>query len=131
VVRLERTPCFGRCPVYQVTISASGRVSFVGKTFVALQGEATGQASKPRLDSLLAEIERQGYFDFADRYVAGAPACGLYATDAPSAITEVTHAGRHKRIEHDYGCSQAPAILAELERGIDDVAGTARWTKPQ
>jgi hypothetical protein len=117
--------------VYQVAISASGRVSFVGKTFVAQQGEASAQVSKPKLDSLLAEIERQGYFDLADRYVAGAAACGLYATDAPSAITEVIHAGRRKRIEHDYGCSQAPASLAVLERGIDEVAGTARWTKPQ
>jgi hypothetical protein len=103
----------------------------LGKRFVAQQGQATGMASKPKLDSLLAEIERRGYFDFADRYVAGAAACGLYATDAPSVITEVMHAGRHKRIEHDYGCSQAPAILGELEQGIDEVAGTARWTKPQ
>jgi Domain of unknown function (DUF6438) len=131
VIQLERTPCFGRCPVYRVAISASGRVSFVGKNFVARQGEAGGQVSKGGLDSLLAEIERQGYFDLADRYVAGAADCGPYATDAPSAITEVTHDGRHKRIEHDYGCSQAPAILAELERRIDEVAGTERWTRRQ
>ncbi len=131
VIKLERTPCFGRCPVYQVAISASGRVSFVGKNFVAQQGEASGQAPKEKLDSLLAEIERQGYFGFADRYVAGAPDCGPYATDAPSAITQVTHAGRHKRIEHDYGCSQAPPVLGELERRIDEVAGTAQWTGKQ
>jgi hypothetical protein len=131
VIKLERTPCLGRCPVYRVTISASGRVSFVGKNFVPQQGEATGQAPKEKLDSLLGEIERQGFFEFADRYVAGAPACGPYATDAPSAITEVTHAGRHKRIEHDYGCSQAPPALGELERKIDEVAGTGRWTGKQ
>jgi len=128
VIKLERTPCFGRCPVYRVAISASGRVTFVGKNFVAQQGEASGQTPKERLDSLLGEMERQGFFEFADRYVAGAPACGPYATDAPSAITEVTHAGRHKRIEHDYGCSQAPPVLGELERRIDDVAGTTQWT---
>jgi hypothetical protein len=131
VIQLERTPCFGRCPVYRVAISASGRVSFLGKNFVVHKGEATGQTAKSTLDSLLAEIERQGYFDFADSYVAGAAACGPYATDAPSAITEVTHAGRHKRIEHDYGCSQAPPVLGELERKIDEVAGTGQWTGRQ
>jgi hypothetical protein len=131
VIKLERTPCFGRCPVYRVAISASGRVSFVGKNFVVQQGEASGQTPKEKLDSLLEEIERQGFFEFADRYVAGAPACGPYATDAPSAITEVTHAGRHKRIEHDYGCSQAPPALGVLERRIDEVAGTAQWTGKQ
>ncbi|HEY7635627.1 MAG TPA: DUF6438 domain-containing protein [Gemmatimonadales bacterium] len=128
VIRLERTPCFGRCPVYRVAITASGRVNYVGKNFVTQQGEATGDTPKERLDSLLGEIDRQGFFGFDDRYVAGSPACGPYATDAPSAITEVTHAGRHKRIEHDYGCSQAPAELAELERRIDEVAGTGQWT---
>jgi hypothetical protein len=131
VIKLERTPCFGRCPVYRVAISASGRVSFVGKNFVAQQGEASGQTPKERLDSLLGEIEQQGFFEFADRYVAGAPACGPYATDAPSAITEVTHAGRHKRIEHDYGCSEAPPALGVLERRIDEVAGTGQWTGKQ
>jgi hypothetical protein len=106
-------------------------VSFVGTRFVAHQGEASGQTSKAKVDSLLAELERQGYFDFADRYVSGSAACGPYATDAPSAITEVSHAGRHKRIEHDYGCTQAPPVLGELERRIDEVAGTGQWTGPR
>jgi Domain of unknown function (DUF6438) len=106
-------------------------VRFLGTRFVEHQGEADGQISKARVDSLLAELERQGYFEFADRYVSGSAACGPYATDAPSAITEVNHAGRHKRIEHDYGCSQAPSVLGELERKIDEVAQTGRWTKQQ
>jgi hypothetical protein len=106
-------------------------VSFLGKNFVTQKGEATGQTARPTLDSLLAEIERQGYFEFADRYVAGEAVCGPYATDAPSAITEVIHAGRHKRIEHDYGCSQAPPVLGELERRIDEMAGTGQWTGRQ
>jgi len=106
-------------------------VSFVGTRFVAHQGEASGQTSKAKVDSLLADLERHGYFDFADRYVSGSVACGPYATDAPSAITEVSHAGRYKRIEHDYGCSQAPPVLGELERRIDEVAGTGQWTRLQ
>ena len=103
-------------------------MSYLGKNFVTQKGEASGEASKATVDSLLDAIERQGYFDLADSYVYGSPACGPYATDLPSAITEVTRAGRHKRIEHDHGCSQAPAVLGELERKIDEVAGTRRWT---
>ena len=45
-VTLERTPCFGTCPVYTVAISRSGEVTFDGKRHVAHTGQAT--ATIPR-----------------------------------------------------------------------------------
>jgi hypothetical protein len=128
VVTLERTPCFGTCPVYSVAISASGIVSFEGTTHVTKQGGAMAEIPAARVDSLLRELEAAGYFDFADAYVMDSPACGQYATDSPTVITSVTAGGRSKTIRHDYGCFAAPAELARLERRIDEVAGTGRWT---
>jgi hypothetical protein len=80
------------------------------------------------VDSLLAALETGGYFGFADAYVMDSPACGQYATDSPTVITSASTGGRAKTIRHDYGCSAAPPELARLERLIDEVAGTARWT---
>ena len=128
VVTLERTPCFGTCPVYRVSISRSGAVRFAGKHHVTRQGEATAQIPAARVDSLLAELEAGGYFGFADAYVMDSPACGQYATDSPTVITSVAAAGRSKTIRHDYGCFAAPAQLVTLERLIDEVAGTSGWT---
>jgi hypothetical protein len=51
------------------------------------------------------------------------------ATDLPTVITEVSGAGRTKRIEDYHGCADRPAGLSALERRIDDVAGTDRWTE--
>jgi len=127
VVTLERTPCFGTCPVYQVAISRSGVVRFVGKNHVAQQGEATAEIPAARVDSLLRELEVGGYFGFADAYVMDSPACGQYATDSPTVITSASAGGRTRTIRHDYGCSAAPQALGRLERRIDEVAGTARW----
>lgn len=128
VVTLERTPCFGTCPVYQVAISRSGTVRFLGTHHVSHQGEATAKIPAARVDSLLGALEAGGYFGFADAYVMDSPACGQYATDSPTVISSVTTGGRSKTIRHDYGCSAAPRELARLERLIDDVAGTDRWT---
>jgi hypothetical protein len=130
VVTLERTPCFGTCPVYQVAISRSGAVRFVGKQHVAQQGEATAEIPAPRVDSLMHELEAGGYFGFADSYVMGTPACGQYATDSPTVITSTSAGGRSKTVRHDYGCSAAPEELGRLERMIDEVAGTSRWVGP-
>jgi hypothetical protein len=127
VVTLERTPCFGTCPVYQVAISRSGVVRFVGKHHVTRQGEATAEIPAARVDSLLRELEAGGYFGFADAYVMDSPACGRYATDSPTVITSATAAGRTKTIQHDYGCDAAPQELGRLERLIDEVAGSSRW----
>lgn len=127
VITLERTPCLGTCPVYQVAISRSGMVRFLGRNHVTRQGEATAEIPAARVDSLLRELEAGGYFGFADAYVMDSPACGQYATDSPTVITSASAGGRTKSIRHDYGCNAAPRELGRLERLIDDVAGTSRW----
>lgn len=127
-VTLERTPCFGSCPVYTLSISRSGVVRFDGKKFVRHTGADSAKISAAAVDSLLAEMSEAGYYDFEERYTSGAPACGRYATDLPSVITSVTDGSRSRRIQHDHGCSDAPPALSRLESRIDEVAGTARWT---
>jgi hypothetical protein len=128
-IRLERGPCFGTCPVYSVTLDASGAVLFEGRRFVADTGVSTSRVPPARIDSLVAELIAGGYFDFTDRYAAGEPGCERYATDLPSVITEVRAGGRSKRIEHDHGCMDAPQALTALEGRIDSVAGVASWLR--
>ena len=127
-VTLERTPCFGTCPVYSVAISRSGQIRFNGKHHVTHTGDAADSIPAGRVDSLLAELDAAGYFGFADDYVMSSPACGMYATDSPTVIPSVTRNGRTKTIRHDRGCSAAPPELSQLEQRIDEVAGTGRWT---
>jgi hypothetical protein len=126
-ISLERTPCYGTCPVYNVSVSPSGQVVFEGQANVRVIGTANGQIPPLRVDSLLVELEKAGYFRFASRYTVSEPACGRYVTDLPAAITTVIFRGRTKRIEHDHGCGGAPLALAVLEKRIDEVLGSSEW----
>ena len=128
VVSLERTPCFGSCPVYRISASSSGLVTFEGKANVLRIGTDTGRISSEQVDALLLELHRAGYFTFADRYALSEPTCGHYATDSPTAVSSATFRGRSKRIEHDYGCGGVPGALTILEKRIDEVLGSGRWT---
>jgi hypothetical protein len=128
-VSLERRPCFGACPVYTVHIDGSGAVRFEGRRFVTDTGTFGGTISKASVDSLVAELVADGYFGLADRYAAGQPGCGRYATDLPTVVTEVHLGGRAKRVEHDNGCAEVPEALGRLERRIDQVAGVAKWVE--
>lgn len=127
-VSLERTPCFGSCPVYRISVSPAGVLTYEGKANVRLIGTATGQITARNVEALLLELERAGYFTFADRYALSEPTCGRYSTDSPSAISSATFRGRTKRIEHDYGCSAVPGALTLLEKRIDEVLGSGKWT---
>jgi hypothetical protein len=127
-ITLERTACFGACPVYRLSVSPTGEVTYEGKAHVRRLGTATGKVPQERLNQLLTELDKASYFSFASRYTSAEPACGRYATDSPTVISSVTLRGRTKRIEHDYGCGAAPGALVVLERRIDEMVGSGQWT---
>jgi hypothetical protein len=127
-ITLERTSCYGHCPVYTLAVSPEGKITYQGTANVKHVGSASGEVPATRVSALLDELDKAGYFSFADRYTPSEPSCGRYATDLPGAITSATLDGRTKRIEHDQGCGAAPEALVVLERRIDDVLGSSRWT---
>jgi hypothetical protein len=114
--------------VYRISVSPEGLITYEGRSHVRQLGRVTAQISPERVDALLAEIEKAGYFSLASRYTPAEPVCGRYSTDSPSTITSVQFRNRAKRIEHDHGCGNAPRALAVLAQRIDEVLGSARWT---
>ena len=127
-ISLERTSCFGHCPVYRITVTPAGTVTYEGRANVRFIGNASAEISPDSVVSLLRELEQAGYFTFSDRYVVSEPTCRRYTTDSPSAISSATFRGRTKRIQHDYGCGGVPGALTVLEQRIDEVLGSDRWT---
>ncbi len=67
VVTLERTACYGLCPVYRVSISPSGLVSWVGSTNVAAVGPASAHVAPAAVEGLLDELRAGGYLHEAPR----------------------------------------------------------------
>ena len=118
-IKLERTACFGACPVYTVTIDAQGNVTYEGTRFVRVEGQQTDQIPTSTVATLLATARRVGFFDLLDSYRAP-------ISDLPTTYVTITANGRTKRVE-DY--FRAPAGLKDLERAIDEAARTARWVR--
>lgn len=131
LITLERTPCFGMCPVYKLTISADGRVVFEGRHDVKKIGTAKSKISQQVLRELLAAFEKIGYFDLRDRYNEPEDGCKQWATDNPSAITSIAMRGKSKRVEHYYGCygMEVLAELKKLEQAIDDAVNSQQWIR--
>jgi hypothetical protein len=128
VIRLERTACFGTCPVYSVSIDASGNVEYDGKKFVRVEGRQTARIPVSRAARLLATAERIGFFELRDRYrtIRNPDGTETMVTDLPTAFVTVTRGGQSKQVEDYIG---APQGLKELEHEIDDLARTTRWVR--
>jgi len=129
VIKLERTACFGDCPVYSVSIDAKGNVTYEGRKFVRVPGRRTDRVPVSTVAALLGTADRIGFFDLRDFYrtVRNADGSETIVTDLPTTFVTITRAGRTKRVENYYG---APEGLKELEQQIDESARTSRWTRP-
>jgi Domain of unknown function (DUF6438)/Ankyrin repeat len=128
VIKLERTACFGECPVYTVSIDARGNVTYEGTRFVRVVGRQTDRIQISRVAVFLENAERIGFFDLRDQYrtIRNPSGTETTVTDLPTAFVTVTRGGRSKRVEDYLG---APQGLRDLEQQIDETARTRRWIR--
>jgi hypothetical protein len=121
MISLERTMCYGHCPVYKVAVFGDGRVVWEGERYVAIEGRHEWATTRRRLTALVKAVEKINYF-----VLSWTP--GMGATDYPSAITSVEFGdGRCRTIERYLGDPHAPEELDKLEATIDRLAGTAPY----
>lgn len=131
LIKLERTRCYGFCPSYVLTISASGKVAYEGRASVKVIGSAESSISQEKLRELIRAFENVGYFKLQDKYETPEDGCKDWVTDGPTAISSLTANGRTKSVRHYSGC-RGIAVLAELqklEQEIDDAANVAQWIR--
>ena len=125
MITLERTACFGACPVYSLTIHGDGTVEYDGRQHVKVTGTQTAQLTTGQVKELVDAFTNADYFDLQDEYTAP-------ISDIPSVITSFAQDGKSKTIKNYGGCMsdspvKAPQVLCELEIKIDEVTNSAQW----
>ena len=118
-ITLQRTACFGTCPVYTVTLHGDGSVSYTGAENTTISGTQTWKIDPAAVRALAKEMQDAGYFDLENNYQ------GL-VTDHPTVFTSLTIGTRTKRIRNYVA---GPPRLKELEERIDAVAGTKKYVR--
>ena len=128
LVTLERRPCYGTCSTYMISIAGDGSVVFDGRANVDSARRVNSHVNPDSVSALVRLVEARNFFALPDRYAYGVPGCEPYYFDASIVITSLSIGGRTKRVEHDQGCSGAPASLTMLENRIDEISQSWRWT---
>jgi len=123
LIRLERTACFGKCPVYSLMIKGDGTVIYSGVDFVQTRGIQETTVSMDAINQLVMEFEKADYFSLNDNYT------NFGVSDMPSVNTSISIEGKTKAIKHYLGDRSAPKQLTELENKIDEIVNSAQWIK--
>lgn len=119
MLTMERTPCFGRCPSYKLTIFNTGKVLFDGDQNTENIGRHSSSLSKTQIDEIKTQINLIKLFELQDKYDAK-------ITDIPSCLLYVNIDGKKKKIFDRYG---APKELKEFEKLIDSLVLNSKMTK--
>ena len=134
-ISLQRTACFGECPIYSVTIEGNGSVVYTGVDFVASTGVRETTIGDDDLVKLVNEFLRVHFFDANEEYrersaISIRPgrtylAMSENVSDNPSTLLSLKLGDRTKTVTLYYNY---PAELSALADLIDEVSGAKRWS---
>lgn len=118
---IERSPCFGRCPTYLISIYKSGYVVYEGKKWVDNIGFFYTFITSKQLAEIAEMAKKIGFDEMQDAYH------DPQVMDAPSTFTSFRVKGKIKRIDNTYGA--APQGLVDFSKFLDDIFTGTTWIK--
>ena len=117
-IGIERSGCFGSCPIYSLVVEADGSFEYIGIANVSRIGRYKGKADPMRYRSVVALMSEARYFSMQDVY-------SVDVTDQEFVYTMAERGGQAKVIEN-YAAS-GPLVLWAIEELIDTLLLTADW----
>jgi hypothetical protein len=123
IISLQRTACYGTCPVYLLNVYSNGNVVYEGSEYVRITGKIESTISQEKVSQLVSEFDKADYFSLSDTYT------NYLMTDGSTVTTSISIGGKTKTIQHYRGDTGAPKQLSELEDSIDEIVNSAQWIK--
>lgn len=142
-ITMERTPCFGTCPVYRVSIDGDGRVKWRGIANVHALGEQRATVPAKRIAEIERKLEQLKFFELDEHgelpekmecvTTGGTSSCSFsksvtICSDTSVAVLTVRKNHDTYTVRNDH-CKRSP--LDALEALLDDIARTTAWIGPR
>lgn len=119
IIEMEKTPCYGYCPVYNLKIDQAGNGIFKGVENTGHVGLFTFRLKKDEIADLHSAFGQAGFFELKNRYYQN-------VTDLPTIYLSYRFEGREKKIMDYYG---APRELKNLEKQIEALVLSKKMKK--
>ena len=117
-ISLERTPCYGPCPIYTITFNKAGTAELEGKDYVPHKGKWHAKIAVRDFVRLSQLVFTAKFFNLENEYSGG-------WTDNAITIVTVNMGKVNKRVS-DYG-NVGPAQLWGIAQAIDSISSGLKW----
>jgi|GEM_PF-2316487 hypothetical protein len=115
-VSLDRSPCYGTCPVYSVNFNLSTKeATFKGLKFTRLSGERTFTLTNEEVSSIIDGLKNCEYLGLSDSYDGA-------ISDIPSCTTALIING--EKLKGVYNRYDGPDALIIFETHLDNIVMT-------
>lgn len=120
-IEFERTPCYGTCPIFKLTIDHKGNAVFEGERFTDKLGRWTYKLNKSERKDIFNAFKAVNW----DKLNANYPTA---VSDLPSVIFHFTH----KKTDKEVVVTGAhPAELDLLATKMDNLVANGLWVKDE
>ena len=120
VATYQRTPCYGKCPVFRVVWYSDGSVMYIGSAYVDKRGYYRAAPGRTAIGALLESVAELGFFDLADQY----PPNGPFPTEFPNIIISLQQGDFEKKVVHNH---LAPPNLLQIETLLEEWLDRQSW----
>jgi len=100
-VRFEKTPCFGRCPVFKIKVYKSGFATYEGLNFAEKMGLYSYRFSDADLEKIYSMANEIDYFELESEYN------DPRISDLPATISEISLNDKTHRVNARKGIPQS------------------------
>ncbi len=118
-VKMERTPCFGKCPAYQIELFRNGKVTYYGASNVDRLGMWHGELKASEVAALYRTLKNKKIATLKNAYP-------VLSTDLPGMNLIILNNGKKKYIRH---ANAGPDYLELFAKQIDKAIETVQWDK--
>lgn len=117
-IGIERSGCYGTCPIYTFIAKSDGTFRYKGVKYVEREGEFTGTVPVWYFHQLAQLIRDSDYMELEGSYTR-------MVTDNPTTYTMVVMNGKRKTVSNY--AHAGPTKLWAIEQLIDDLMNKAKW----
>lgn len=118
LIKLRKTACFGKCPIYELTVDKDGKLHFDGLDFVLVKGKKEIQLSATEFQTLKGYLSKTTFANYQETYN------NPRITDLPS--TYVTYQGKQIQIRI---WEKVPTALKELVKHVEQLTKTHKLVR--
>ncbi len=119
IIEMEKGPCFGRCPIFKLTIYKNGMAAYEGERYTDRLGLHVKLLPKSTFEEIKQQFRDADLWRYRNVYKGRIP-------DLQTVTITYHEDGESKSIT---GKDGRPEVVMELESALDEIANSKGWTQ--